>query len=45
MTTSFFSNAAILEAQRDGAPKVELVDSFLLVKMFEKVESGVKRES
>jgi restriction system protein len=41
MTTSTFSNAAIQEAQRDGAPKVELVDGAMLVKMFEKVELGV----
>ncbi|MCB1660339.1 MAG: restriction endonuclease [Pseudomonadales bacterium] len=43
ITTSTFSNAAILEANRDGAPKVELVDGNMLVKMFEKVELGVKK--
>jgi len=43
MTTSTFTNAAIQEAQRDGAPKVELVDGSMLVKMFEKVELGVKK--
>lgn len=41
ITTSTFSNAAIQEAHRDGAPKVELVDGAMLVKMFEKVELGV----
>lgn len=41
ITTSTFSNAAIQEAHRDGAPKVELVDGEMLVKMFEKVELGV----
>lgn len=41
ITTSTFSNAAIQEAHRDGAPKVELVDGSMLVKMFEKVELGV----
>jgi restriction system protein len=45
ITTSTFSNAAIREANRDGAPKVELVDGSMLVKMFEKAELGViKRE-
>lgn len=45
MTTSTFSNAAIQEANREGALKVELVDGTMLVKMFEKVELGlIKRE-
>lgn len=43
ITTSTFSNAAIQEANREGAPKVELVDGSMLVKMFEKVELGVTR--
>ncbi len=43
MTTSTFSNAAIQEANREGAPKVELVDGAKLVEMFQKVELGVKR--
>ncbi len=43
MTTSTFSNSAIQEAQRDGAPKVELVDGAMLVKMFEKVELGLNK--
>jgi restriction system protein len=43
MTTSTFSNAAVQEANREGAPKVELVDGAKLVEMFQKVELGVKR--
>ena len=44
ITTSGFSNAAIEEANREGAPQVELVDGDKLVEMFEKVELGlVKR--
>ena len=43
ITTSTFSNAAIQEANRDGAPKIELVDADKLVDMFEKVELGLKR--
>lgn len=42
ITTSAFSTAAIQEARRDGAPQVELVDGERLVKMFEKVELGLK---
>ena len=45
ITTSSFSNAAQLEANRDGAPPVELVDGQKLVKMFERVELGVKRQT
>ncbi len=41
MTTGTFSNEAIREASREGAPKVELIDGEKLVKMFEKVELGV----
>ncbi|MDO9054110.1 MAG: restriction endonuclease [Gallionella sp.] len=41
ITTSTFSNAAIQEANRDGAPKIELVDADKLVEMFEKVELGL----
>ncbi len=41
ITTSTFSNAAIQEANRDGAPKIELVDGAMLVGMFEKVELGL----
>lgn len=41
ITTSGFSNAAIQEASREGAPQVELVDGDKLVDMFQKVELGV----
>lgn len=45
ITTSSFSNAAIQEANRDGAPHIELVDGEKLVEMFQRVELGVtKRE-
>ena len=43
ITTSGFSNAAVQEANREGAPQVELVDGEKLVKMFERVELGVKK--
>ncbi|MCD4684269.1 MAG: restriction endonuclease [Bacteroidales bacterium] len=42
MTTGTFSADAVKEANRDGAPQVELVDGEKLVKMFKKVELGVK---
>ncbi len=45
ITTSSFSNAAQLEANREGAPPVELVDGQKLVEMFERVELGVKRQT
>ncbi|NCC26193.1 MAG: restriction endonuclease [Deltaproteobacteria bacterium] len=45
LTTSAFSNAAIQEASRDGAPQVELVDGEKLVKMFERVELGVTKRT
>jgi len=41
ITTGTFSNDAIKEANRDGAPQIELVDGQKLVEMFEKVELGV----
>lgn len=41
LTTGTFSNEAIKEASREGAPKIELIDGEKLVKMFEKVELGV----
>lgn len=41
ITTSGFSNAAIQEANREGAPQVELVDGDKLVDMFRRVELGV----
>lgn len=43
VTTSTFTNAAIQEASREGAPQVELVDGNKLVEMFERVELGLKR--
>jgi len=45
ITTSSFSNAAIQEATRDGAPPVELVDGSKLVEMFQKVELGVTKKT
>jgi restriction system protein len=43
ITTSSFTNATALEANREGAPKVELVDGVKLVEMFQRVELGVKK--
>ncbi len=45
ITTSSFTNAAVLEANREGAPQVELVDGIKLVEMFQRVELGVKKRS
>lgn len=42
MTTGSFSAEAIKEANRDGAPQIELVDGEKLVAMFKRVELGVK---
>ena len=42
MTTSSFTASAIKEANREGAPRVELIDGMKLVEMFEKAELGVK---
>lgn len=42
MTTGTFSSDAVKEANRDGAPQVELVDGEKLVEMFKRVELGVK---
>ncbi len=42
LTTGTFTQDAIKEANRDGAPKIELVDGAKLIEMFEKVELGVK---
>lgn len=41
MTTGSFSPDAKREANRDGAPKIELIDGEKLVEMFEKAELGV----
>lgn len=45
ITTSGFSNAAIQEANREGAPQVELVDGDKLVDMFRRVELGVTKRT
>lgn len=45
LTTSGFSNAAIQEASREGAPQVELVDGDKLVEMFQRVELGVVKRT
>jgi restriction system protein len=42
ITTGTFTSEAIKEANRDGAPQVELVDGIKLIEMFKKVELGVK---
>ncbi len=42
LTTGTFTNEAIKEANRDGAPQIELVDGEKLIKMFERVELGLK---
>ena len=41
ITTGTYTNEAMKEANRDGAPQIELVDGTKLVEMFEKVELGV----
>jgi len=45
ITTSSFTNSAVKEANREGAPQVELVDGIKLVEMFERVELGVKKRT
>jgi restriction system protein len=45
ITTSGFSNAAIQEASREGAPQVELVDGDKLVEMFQRVELGLTKRT
>lgn len=42
ITTGTFSQDAIKEAEREGAPKIELVDGETLVTMFKKAELGLK---
>ncbi|MCI5091171.1 restriction endonuclease [Phaeodactylibacter sp.] len=42
LTTGTFTNEAVKEANREGAPQIELVDGNKLVEMFEKVELGLK---
>lgn len=41
LTTGTFTTEAIKEANRDGAPQIELVDGEKLIRMFEKVELGL----
>ncbi len=41
LTTGTFTKEAEKEANRDGAPPIELVDGLKLVEMFEKVELGL----
>jgi len=41
ITTGTFTNEAIKEASREGAPQIELVDGSKLIEMFEKVELGL----
>ncbi|MBN1996095.1 restriction endonuclease [candidate division KSB1 bacterium] len=43
ITTGTFTNEAMKEATREGAPQIELVDGSKLVKMFEKVELGLSQ--
>jgi len=45
ITTSSFTNSAVQEANREGAPQVELVDGVKLVEMFERVELGVTKRT
>lgn len=42
LTTGTFTKEAQKEANRDGAPPIELVDGEKLVEMFEKVELGLR---
>lgn len=42
ITTGTFTTEAMKEARRDGAPPIELVDGETLVKLFERLELGVK---
>ncbi len=42
LTTGTFTNDATREANREGAPQIELIDGEKLVEMFERVELGLK---
>lgn len=42
ITTGTFTTEATKEARRDGAPPIELVDGETLVRMFERLELGVR---
>lgn len=45
LTTGSFSSEAIKEANRDGAPPIELVDGDKLVSLFEKARLGLKERA
>src|SRR5690606_2769958 len=45
LTTGSFSSDARAEAEREGAPPVELVDGEKLVSMFERARLGVKEKT
>lgn len=45
ITTSGYSNSAIQEATREGAPQVELVDGDKLIEMFQRVELGLLKRT
>jgi restriction system protein len=45
ITTGTFSQDARKEADREGAPKIELVDGEKLVEMFKRVELGMKQKT
>ncbi len=45
LTTGTFSAEAIKEANRDGAPPIELVDGDKLVSLFEKAKLGLKERT
>ncbi len=42
ITTGTFTTDATKEARRDGAPPIELVDGEMLVRLFERLELGVR---
>jgi restriction system protein len=44
MTTGTFTRAAILEARRDGAPNIDLVDGVDFVKKLKYLNLGVEVE-
>lgn len=45
LTTSSFSSEAVKEANRDGAPPIELVEGDKLVSLFERARLGVKERT
>lgn len=44
ITTGNFTKDAIIEATRDGAPPIDLIDGDLLIKRLEELELGIKKE-